>query len=229
MASLGHELAVHGDTHRSHLRRPVGSTVDDVIRARDTIAAVADAPVRWFRPPYGAVSSGSLVAARRSGLQLVLWTTWGLDWQPRATGRSVAANVRRTYYPGATVVLHDSDITSTPGSWRSTLAALAAPGRDVGHSRAAGRDARPSTASPRPDANGRDPGWSLGSGHGCPDRDGPCPHRLSGECGADRTGTDDLGGHRPVSARPGRHRRSAAPPSWSGTSCQPARIPGPIG
>ncbi len=124
MASLGHELAVHGDTHRSHLRRPVGSTVDDVIRARDTIAAVADAPVRWFRPPYGAVSSGTLVAARRSGLQLVLWTTWGRDWQPRATGRSVAANVRRTYYPGATVVLHDSDITSTPGSWRSTLAAL---------------------------------------------------------------------------------------------------------
>jgi peptidoglycan/xylan/chitin deacetylase (PgdA/CDA1 family) len=124
MASLGHELAVHGDTHRSHLRRPVGSTVDDVIRARDTIATIGDAPLRWFRPPYGAVSSGSLLAARRSGLQLVLWTTWGRDWQPRATGRSVAANVRRTHYPGATVLLHDSDITSAPGSWRSTLAAL---------------------------------------------------------------------------------------------------------
>jgi peptidoglycan/xylan/chitin deacetylase (PgdA/CDA1 family) len=124
MVSLGHELAVHGDTHSSHLRRPIGSTVDDVIRARDTIAAIGNTPIRWFRPPYGAVSSGSLVAARRSGLQLVLWTTWGRDWQRRATGPSVAADVRRTFYPGATVLLHDSDITSTPGSWRSTLAAL---------------------------------------------------------------------------------------------------------
>jgi peptidoglycan/xylan/chitin deacetylase (PgdA/CDA1 family) len=124
LVSRGHELAVHGDTHRSQLRRPVGAVVTDVIRARDTIAAAGEAPVRFFRPPYGGVSSATLVAARRSQLQLVLWTSWGLDWQPRATGRSVAANVQRTSFPGATVLLHDSDITSTPGSWRSTLAAL---------------------------------------------------------------------------------------------------------
>lgn len=124
LVDRGHEVAVHGDSHRSHLRRPLTSTVPDVIRARDTIEAVTGTPVRWFRPPYGAVSSATLVAARRSGLELVLWTSWGLDWQPHATGRTVAANVRRTFYPGATVLLHDSDITSTPGSWRSTLAAL---------------------------------------------------------------------------------------------------------
>jgi peptidoglycan/xylan/chitin deacetylase (PgdA/CDA1 family) len=120
----GHELAVHGDTHRSHLRRSLRSTVDDVIRARDTIEEAGGTSVRWLRPPYGVVSSATLVAARRSGLQLVLWTTWGLDWQPRATGRTVLANVRRTHYPGATVLLHDSDVTSTPGSWRATRAAL---------------------------------------------------------------------------------------------------------
>jgi peptidoglycan/xylan/chitin deacetylase (PgdA/CDA1 family) len=124
LASRGHELAVHGDTHRSQLRPSVGATVADVIRARDTIAAIGEAPVRWFRPPYGGVSSATLAATRRAQLQLVLWTTWGLDWQPRATGRSVAANIRRTHVPGATVLLHDSDITSTPGCWRSTLAAL---------------------------------------------------------------------------------------------------------
>ncbi len=124
LVSRGHELGVHGDTHRSQLRRPIGATVADVLQARNTIAAIGEGPVRWFRPPYGGVSSGTLTAARRADLQLVLWTTWGLDWQPRATGRSVAANVERTHYPGATVLLHDSDITSTPGSWRSTLAAL---------------------------------------------------------------------------------------------------------
>jgi peptidoglycan/xylan/chitin deacetylase (PgdA/CDA1 family) len=124
LVDRGHEIAVHGDSHASHLRRPVTSTVPDVIRARHTIEAVADTPVRWFRPPYGAVSSATLVAARRSGLQLVLWTTWGLDWQPNSTGRSVVAHVQRTFHPGATVLLHDSDITSTPGSWRSTRSAI---------------------------------------------------------------------------------------------------------
>jgi peptidoglycan-N-acetylglucosamine deacetylase len=124
LVQRGHEVGVHGDSHRSHLRRPLTSVGPDVIRARDTIEDVTNTSARWLRPPYGAVSSATLVAARRSGLQLVLWTTWGLDWRPNATGRSVAARVDRTFHPGATVLLHDSDITSTRGSWRSTLAAL---------------------------------------------------------------------------------------------------------
>jgi peptidoglycan/xylan/chitin deacetylase (PgdA/CDA1 family) len=135
----GHEVAAHGDSHRSHLRRPYTSTVPDLLQARDTIEEVAGVAVRWFRPPYGAVSAATLVAARRAGLRLVLWTTWGLDWQPRATGRTVAANVARTFRPGATVLLHDSDITSIPGTWRSALSALpilgqlwAAAGLEVG-------------------------------------------------------------------------------------------------
>jgi peptidoglycan/xylan/chitin deacetylase (PgdA/CDA1 family) len=125
----GHEVAVHGDSHRSHLRRPFTSTVPDLRRARATIEDVAGVRVRWFRPPYGAVSTATLVAIRKSGLQMVLWTTWGLDWQPRATGRTVAANVARTFRPGATVLLHDSDITSIPGTWRSALSALPILGR----------------------------------------------------------------------------------------------------
>lgn len=124
LVARGHEVAVHGDQHVSHLRRPATWTVPDVRRARDLIEDVVATPVTWFRPPYGAVSASSLVAARRNNLRLVLWTTWGLDWQPRATGQSVADRVRATFEPGATVLLHDSDITSSPGSWRATLSAL---------------------------------------------------------------------------------------------------------
>jgi peptidoglycan/xylan/chitin deacetylase (PgdA/CDA1 family) len=124
LVDRGHEVGVHGDAHTSHLRRPATWTVPDVLRARDTIATLTGEPAEWFRPPYGAVSASSLVAARRSDLQLVLWTTWGIDWKAGATGATVAANVQRTFHPGATVLLHDSDATSAPGSWRATLAAL---------------------------------------------------------------------------------------------------------
>ena len=56
----------------------------------------------------------------------VLWTTWGRDWRREATPDSVVADVTRRYVDGGTVLLHDSDRLSTPGSWRTTLAATAA-------------------------------------------------------------------------------------------------------
>ena len=124
LVGRGHEVAVHGDDHRSHLLRSPRATVADVTRARYCIEEVTGTGVRWFRPPYGGVALPSWLAAAETGLQMVLWTTWGVDWREDSTGESVAANVERTFRPGATVLLHDSDITSAPQSWRSTVGAL---------------------------------------------------------------------------------------------------------
>lgn len=124
IVARGHEVGVHGDQHTSHLRRPFWWTTADVGRACDLIAAETGRRPRWFRPPYGAVSSSSLYAAHRHDLQTVLWTTWGRDWRADADARSVAATVEATRRPGATVLLHDSDVTSAPGAWRSALGAL---------------------------------------------------------------------------------------------------------
>ena len=63
-------------------------------------------------------------AARRLGLRTVLWTAWGRDWTATATPASVVTHVGRGLRPGGTVLLHDSDCTSYPGSWRSALGAL---------------------------------------------------------------------------------------------------------
>ena len=124
LAWRGHEIGVHGDEHRSHLHRSPAAIRDDVARARDSIAeATGVAPV-WFRPPYGALSLGSLTAARQLDLQTVLWTTWGRDWRAEATASTVVADVAEGLRPGATVLLHDSDCTSAPQSWRAALGAL---------------------------------------------------------------------------------------------------------
>ena len=124
LVARGHEIGVHGDTHRSHLKRPVRSVVRDVTAARASLEELTGQPVEWFRPPYGGVSLSSLAAARRNRLRMVLWTTWGLDWRSDATGTTVAGHVARTFVPGATVLLHDSDVTSTPESWKATIDAL---------------------------------------------------------------------------------------------------------
>jgi peptidoglycan/xylan/chitin deacetylase (PgdA/CDA1 family) len=124
LACRGHELAVHGYRHVNHLGRPWWWAVDDVRRARDLIEGAGGVEVRWFRPPYGALASSSLVAARQAGLRTVLWTTWGRDWRPGIDAGEVVAVVRSNMYPSATVLLHDSDVTSAPGSWKRSLAAL---------------------------------------------------------------------------------------------------------
>jgi len=124
LVARGHEVGVHGDAHVSHLRHGAAFVTDDVRRASDLIARAAEVTPRWFRPPYGAYSTSSVLAARRTGLQTVLWTTWGRDWLAGIDGPQVAATVEATRRPGATVLLHDTDATSAPGSWRATLAAL---------------------------------------------------------------------------------------------------------
>ncbi len=124
MVRRGHEVGVHGMTHTSHLRRPWTWTTADVAAAVDLVGETTGVTPAWFRPPYGALAASSLVAARRARATTVLWTTWGRDWRPDATAQSVAETVTRTEYPGPTVLLHDSDITSTPGCWRAALGAL---------------------------------------------------------------------------------------------------------
>jgi peptidoglycan/xylan/chitin deacetylase (PgdA/CDA1 family) len=123
VAEGGHEVAVHGMDHRNHLARtPLGIRRDLRLATRE-ITEVTGAGPRWFRPPYGVLSAGSLWAARDVGLAPVLWTAWGRDWLAGPPDR-VAADVLATLRDGGTILLHDSDCTSRPGSWRSTVAAL---------------------------------------------------------------------------------------------------------
>jgi peptidoglycan/xylan/chitin deacetylase (PgdA/CDA1 family) len=124
IVAAGHEIAVHGDQHRSHARRTPRAVVADVVRAHDLVAEVTGVAPRWHRPPHGSVSAGTLLACRRTGLDLVLWTTWGRDWTASATPRSVVDNLGSRLVPGATLLLHDADITTAPEAWRSALGAL---------------------------------------------------------------------------------------------------------
>ena len=124
VAAAGHEIGVHGDTHRSQLRRSPRAVADDITRARDAIASASGVEPVWFRPPYGTLSLGGVRGARRAGLRSVLWTAWGRDWRAEATPTSVVADVLHGYVDGGTVLLHDSDCTSAPECWYSALEAL---------------------------------------------------------------------------------------------------------
>jgi peptidoglycan-N-acetylglucosamine deacetylase len=124
VASAGHEIALHGDEHRYLIGRGPRAAYDDLHRAFDTVAALTGQPPLWWRPPYGVLSGPALVAARGLDLRPALWSAWGRDWRAAATGASVVEDLYRGEVDGGMLLLHDSDLTSDPGAWRSTVAAL---------------------------------------------------------------------------------------------------------
>ena len=120
----GHEIAVHGDEHRYLIARAPWTAYDDLRRATETVAGITGTQPRWWRPPYGVLSGPALVAAHRLGLRPVLWSAWGRDWRADATADSIVRDLLSRPAGGGTLLLHDSDVTSAPGSWRTTVAAL---------------------------------------------------------------------------------------------------------
>ena len=123
LVAAGHEIALHGWAHRCYCAAG-SATDDDLTRGRDLIEDVTGVAVRWWRPPYGVLTTPGIVAAHRLRLTPILWTAWGRDWAPSASRETVLATVERGLRPGGTVLLHDSDCTSAPGSSRATLAAV---------------------------------------------------------------------------------------------------------
>jgi peptidoglycan/xylan/chitin deacetylase (PgdA/CDA1 family) len=124
VAAAGHEVAVHGWAHRYTVLRGPRAVAGDLARARDAVADATGAQPRFYRPPYGVLSAGALAAARRLRLTPVLWTCWGREWTAGASPRSVFTTLTQHLAGGATVLLHDSDCTSPPGSAAAALGAL---------------------------------------------------------------------------------------------------------
>ncbi|MFE4974995.1 polysaccharide deacetylase family protein [Kitasatospora sp. NPDC056651] len=124
LVARGHEVAVHGWYHRTQRYPAPARDLRELRRATEAVAGLCGARPHWYRPPYGVLTAGPALAARRLGLRSVLWTVWGRDWTARATGESVYSTARPGLTAGATLLLHDSDCTSAPDSWRATLAAL---------------------------------------------------------------------------------------------------------
>ena len=124
IVAAGHEIGLHCYRHRPFLQWSPRRLEDDVHRGVDALVSAGAPPPRLYRPPYGVFSLVGLRRIRNLGLQPLLWSRWGRDWQRDATPTSIAERATAGIRAGDVVLLHDADHYSVPGSWRATAAAV---------------------------------------------------------------------------------------------------------
>jgi peptidoglycan/xylan/chitin deacetylase (PgdA/CDA1 family) len=107
VATRGHEIALHGYEHREHGELSPREARDDLARGLGAVEATTGRRATSYRPPYGRFSEDSYEACSRLRLEPVLWSAWGMDWEPLPPAR-IADLVVRDLDPGAIVLLHDS-------------------------------------------------------------------------------------------------------------------------
>ncbi len=120
--AAGHEVACHGDDHRTLARLGPDATIAALRRARDAISDAAGRAPAFYRPAYGVWNGSAWAMAPRLGMRRTLWSKWAWDWHARTTTAQIVDRILAGAHPGAILLLHDAD--GAPGAPERTLAAL---------------------------------------------------------------------------------------------------------
>jgi peptidoglycan/xylan/chitin deacetylase (PgdA/CDA1 family) len=107
MVERGHEVALHGMTHRRHDVLDAAEAEEELTAGIEAIESAGGGRAAWYRPPFGASSPTLAALCEKLGLELAYWTAWGQDWEDSSPER-IAGLVERDLGPGAIVLLHDS-------------------------------------------------------------------------------------------------------------------------
>ncbi len=78
-----------------------------ITQPRPLISAALGAPVRFFRPPYGATNATVAAIARRLGLLQILWSVDSRD-SLGANWAGIIRNVEAGLHPGAIILMHEN-------------------------------------------------------------------------------------------------------------------------
>ena len=110
--SAGHLIGNHSWSHPNLALTAARKVDEELVRTRDTLEQITGAPIRYFRPPYGARRPHVLRTAGQLGMEPVTWNAMTNDWnEPSAEviARALIRKIDRLHRHGraANIVLHD--------------------------------------------------------------------------------------------------------------------------
>jgi peptidoglycan/xylan/chitin deacetylase (PgdA/CDA1 family) len=90
IAAAGHLIGNHSWSHPDLSLESKARIRAELQQTSDTLAQILGAPVRYFRPPFGARRSAVFRIARELGLQTALWNAMTSDWSEPSAERIAA-------------------------------------------------------------------------------------------------------------------------------------------
>jgi peptidoglycan/xylan/chitin deacetylase (PgdA/CDA1 family) len=125
--AAGHLIGNHTWTHPNLARTSPDETREELTRTSAELEQITGAPIRYFRPPFGARRPATFRIAHELGLIPVTWTVIGNDWNAESAQqitdrvtRLAAKDQRRGH--ATNLVLHDGS-HRTPEADRSRTVA----------------------------------------------------------------------------------------------------------
>jgi peptidoglycan/xylan/chitin deacetylase (PgdA/CDA1 family) len=128
IAAEGHLIGNHSWSH-PNLALAGGERIrEELTRTKETLEQITGAPIRYFRPPFGARRPAVLREARALGMVPVLWNAMTSDWSDpsadaivkRLTGK-IDGLERRGW--AANIVLHDGGHLEMAADRKASVAA----------------------------------------------------------------------------------------------------------
>jgi peptidoglycan/xylan/chitin deacetylase (PgdA/CDA1 family) len=112
VAAAGHLIASHSFSHLNLALTRASRVREEIYRGKQTVEQITGAPVRLFRPPFGARRPIVLRTARELGMTPVMWNAMTSDWREPSADKIAArlsAKIARLDRRGraANIVLHD--------------------------------------------------------------------------------------------------------------------------
>jgi prepilin-type processing-associated H-X9-DG protein len=130
IAAAGHLVGSHSWSHLNLALASASRIAEQLSRTSQTLEQIIGAPVRYFRPPFGARRPETLRAARRLGLLPVLWNAMTSDWKnPSADSiaKRLMGKIDRLERHGraANIVFHDGNHQNPAADRAPSIAAAA--------------------------------------------------------------------------------------------------------
>lgn len=102
----GHVVGNHTFTHPLLIFKSDGQTGEEIQQCREALHNVIGEHSNLFRPPFGGRRPGTLRAARELGLEPVMWSITGYDWNAPPAA-AIESKVARQVRGGDVILLHD--------------------------------------------------------------------------------------------------------------------------
>jgi peptidoglycan/xylan/chitin deacetylase (PgdA/CDA1 family) len=122
VVKAGHVVGNHTYSHPLLIFQPAARVRAQIRECQDAIAEATSVAPTLFRPPFGGRRPGVLKIAREMGLQPIMWSVAGSDWEA-ASVDAIENRISRRIRGGDVILLHDGGHLGIGADRSRTIAA----------------------------------------------------------------------------------------------------------